>query len=106
MHVGVPLAHAEFPSIGQSDVGAIYADASGLQGWAAWTMHQGEILLTHGEWTEAELADSTFTIAEKELLASTLGLVTLAPMANLRYVYTPSRTTRTLWQPSAYARRI
>ena len=96
MHVGVPLAHAEFPSIGQSDVGAIYADASGLQGWAAWTMHHGEILLTHGEWTEAELADSTFTIAEKELLASTLGLVTLAPMANLRYVYSFTDNTNAM----------
>ena len=96
MHVGVPLAHAEFPSIGEPDVGAIYADASGLQGWAAWTMHQGEILLTHGEWTEEELADSTFTIAEKELLASTLGLVTLAPMSNMRFVYSFTDNTNAM----------
>jgi hypothetical protein len=96
MHVGVPLAHTEFPPMGKPGVGAVYADASGLQGWAAWTAHQGEVFLTHGEWTEEELADSTFTIAEKELLASTLGLVTLAPMADLRYVYSFTDNTNAM----------
>ena len=96
MHEGVPLAHTEFPPMGKSDVGAIYADASGLQGWAAWTMHQDEILITHGEWTKEELADSTFSIAEKELLASTLGLVTLAPVANLRDVYSFTDNTNAM----------
>jgi hypothetical protein len=96
MHVGVPLAHTEFPPMGKPGVGAVYADASGLQGWAAWTAHQGEIFLTHGEWTEEELADSTFTIAEKELLASTLGLVTLAPIADLRYVYSFTDNTNAM----------
>ena len=96
MHEGVPLAHTEFPPMGKPNVGAVYADASGLQGWAAWTAHQGEILLTHGEWTKEELADSTFTIAEKELLASTLGLVTLAPMADLRYVYSFTDNTNAM----------
>jgi hypothetical protein len=96
MHEGVPLAHAEFPPMGKPNVGAIYADASGLQGWAAWTEHQGEILLTHGKWTKDELADSTFTIAEKELLASTLGLVTLAPLADLRFVYSFTDNTNAM----------
>ena len=84
---GVPLAHGAFPAFGTPGCGAIYADASGLQGWAAWTVSRGELLLTHGEWTPEELADESFTIAEKELLASTLGVVALAPLANLRFVY-------------------
>ena len=84
---GVPLAHGAFPAFGTPGCGAVYADASGLQGWAAWTVSRGELLLTHGEWTREELSDESFTIAEKELLASTLGLVALAPLARLRFVY-------------------
>ena len=33
------------------------------------------------------LDDPSFIIAEKELLASTLGLVTLAPIGGMRFVY-------------------
>ena len=87
MAAGVPLAHGAFPAFGTSGCGAIYADASGSQGWAAWTVSKGELLLTHGEWTPGELEDESFIIAEKELLASTLGLVALAPLAGLRFVY-------------------
>ena len=87
MAEGVPLAHSAFPAFGTSGCGAIYADASGSQGWAAWTVAGDELLLCHGEWTQAELADESFIIAEKELLASTLGLVALAPLARLRFVY-------------------
>ena len=84
---GVPLAHACFPAFGAAGCGAIYADASGRQGWSAWTVKGEELLLTSGEWTADELGDESFIIAEKELLASTLGLVALAPVANLSFVY-------------------
>ena len=84
---GVPLAHGAFPAFGLPGTGAVYADASGLQGWAAWTVVGDELLLTSGEWTAEELADESFIIAEKELLASTLGLVALAPEAGLSFVY-------------------
>ena len=84
---GVPLAHGEFPPMGHTGVGAIYADASGAQGWAAWTVKGDELLFTSGEWDDDELADESFIIAEKELLASTIGLVVLAPEAELEQVY-------------------
>ena len=87
MEDGVPLAHGAFPACGEDGCSAVYADASGKDGWAAWTLKGDEVLLTYGEWSEDELADESFIIAEKELLASTLGLVTLAPVAGLQFVY-------------------
>ena len=90
---GVPLAHGAFPAFGLPGTGAVYADASGLQGWAAWTVSGDELLLTSGEWTAEELADESFIIAEKELLASTLGLVALAPEAGLSFVYSYTDNT-------------
>ena len=87
MSYGVPLAHGAFPAFGDDKCGAIYADASGLQGWSAWTAVDDEIVMCSGEWTAEELADESFIIAEKELLASTLGLVALAPEAGLQFVY-------------------
>ena len=87
MAYGVPLAHGAFPAFGTDKCGAIYADASGKQGWSAWTAVDDEIVICSGEWTAEELADESFIIAEKELLASTLGLVALAPEADLKFVY-------------------
>ena len=84
---GVPLAHSAFPSFGSEGCGAMYADASGLQGWCAWTVRGKELLITSGAWTQEELDDPDFLICEKELLASTLGLVTLTEMAGLQFVY-------------------
>ena len=87
MGEGIPLAHGAFPSFGEAHVGAIYADASGNEGWSAWTVHGDELLLCHGTWTTAERGDDSFIIAEKELLASTLGLVSFGRAAGMRYVY-------------------
>jgi hypothetical protein len=84
---GVPLAHGAFPAFGGADCNAIYADASGLHGWSAWCLVDRTIYMCAGEWSEDELLDPSFIIAEKELLASTLGLVTLAPIGDMRYVY-------------------
>ena len=84
---GVPLAHGAFPTFGSPETCAIYADASGQDGWCAWCAHDGRCFFTSGTWTEDELADGSFIIAEKELLASTLGLVTLAPLVGAKFVY-------------------
>jgi hypothetical protein len=59
---------------------AIYADASGEGGFMAWGVGGvggTELLYVEGEWTPAERRE--LIICEKELLASTLGLVALAP---------------------------
>lgn len=87
MSDGVPLASKRFPTFDGEECGAIYADASGLQGWCAWTVAHGELLICYGPWARDELKDESFIIAEKELLASTLGLVTLAPLTKMRFVY-------------------
>ena len=87
-HDGVPLGRPlSFPPPESEGSGAIYADASGEDGWGAWALDGRRLLVTYGEWTEAELADASFIIAEKELLASTLGLVSLAKAANWRSVW-------------------
>ena len=44
----------------------------------AWAVHEGELLFVEGCWSEEER--SSMIIAEKELLASTFGLVSLAPL--------------------------
>ena len=71
----VPLATVR--SVKPADepgAGAIYADASGSIGWGAWTLLDDEVIVVVGEWSEEEL---DLGIAEKELYASTAGLVTL-----------------------------
>ena len=85
-HEGVPLASRS--GVRPSDEpgsGAIYADASGEIGWCAWTIANGELLGVLGEWSAAER--DGLIIAEKELFASTVGLVTLAPAAGWRDVW-------------------
>ena len=42
----------------------------------AWTVHKSELLFTEGVWSDAE---RELPICDKELLASTWGLVTLVP---------------------------
>jgi hypothetical protein len=71
-HRGVPLASA-----GAGVASHVYADASGEVGWAAWTVTDDELLYVVGEWTADER--ELLIICEKELLASTWGLVALAP---------------------------
>ena len=68
----MPLASA-----GAGVTSHIYADASGEGEWAAWTVADGELLYVYGEWTEDER--QMLIICEKELLASTWGLVAFAP---------------------------
>ena len=87
MEHGVPLAHGAFPSFGSAFCNAIYADASGNQGWSAWCLVGDTVHMCAGPWTPDEIDDPSFIIAEKELLASTLGLVTLAPIGGMKFVY-------------------
>ena len=87
MEHGVPLAHRAFPSFGSAFCNAIYADASGNQGWSAWCLVGDTVHMCAGPWTPDEIDDPSFIIAEKELLASTLGLVTLAPIGGMKFVY-------------------
>lgn len=71
----VPLATVRsVRPVGEPGAGAIYADASGSMGWGAWTLLGDEVLVVVGEWSAKELE---LGIAEKELFASTAGLVTL-----------------------------
>ena len=88
-HEGVPLASmGGFPPVGTAGCGAIYADASGSTGYAAWTVAPRAgvptVLLVDGTWSAAE---RRLLICELELLASTIGLVALAPLAGLSHVY-------------------
>ena len=88
-HEGVPMASSgAFPPVGRDGCGAIYADASGSIGYAAWTvaLRSGAptVLLVEGTWSTEE---RSLLICELELLASTIGLVALAPLAGLSYVY-------------------
>jgi hypothetical protein len=77
-HAGVPLASRAVKAVGAPGGGAIYADASGNGGFAAWTVSGGELFFVEDHWLPQE---QPMVIAEKELLASTLGLVALAPAA-------------------------
>ena len=54
------------------------ASATGEIGFGAWAVKGRELLVVWGEWTEAERTE--LIICEKELVASTVGLRTLAPM--------------------------
>ena len=78
-HRGVPLAQPdEMPPVG-AGAGAIYADACGEGGFAAWTVVGDALLFIEGEVSHTEMREHALGIAELELLASTWGLVALAP---------------------------
>ena len=84
-HEGVPLAsRAWVPPPGEPGSTAVYADASGEEGFAAWLVHGDVVFMVASEWSE--WARSTLDISDKELLASTAGLVCLAPLADAQYV--------------------
>jgi hypothetical protein len=72
---GVPLARGAAVSAADG-AGVIYADASGEGGWAAWTLVGDEVWAAGDDWSAAER--DGLRIEVKELLASTLGLVTFA----------------------------
>ena len=83
--LGVPLASAAcFAAVSDPTAAVVYADASGNEGWAAWTARDGEVLCVAGEWSESE---RTLGIAEKELFASTAGLLALVERSAVRDVY-------------------
>ena len=76
-HPGVPLASRDaMPPPSSGEAGVVYADASGSGGFAAWTAVEGCVYAVAGEWTVDE---RSMLICELELLASTFGLVALAP---------------------------
>ena len=80
-----PLASsARLGAVGDPGVGAMYADASGNHGWAAWTCVGDVVVMTGEEWTVEE---RSLDISVKELYASTAGLATLAPVAGWSAVY-------------------
>ena len=83
-HDGVPLASRSIGAIGDVGVGAIYADASDV-GYAAWSVVGKELIYVVGEWS-CSVRDHV-PIHGKELQASTLGLVALAPACAMRDVY-------------------
>ena len=87
-HEGVPLASRTALPWGDG-VCAVYADASGEQGWMAWSVHQGELLFADGVrvWDDAV---RKLPICDKELLASTWGLMALTPAR---------RTCGLIWDP-------
>jgi hypothetical protein len=75
-HDGVPLARCGDPPPIGGGASAVYADASGEGGWLAWSLSGRTVLLAHGAW----LPDARqLLIQEKELLASTWGLVAFSP---------------------------
>ena len=85
-HAGVPLGRvARLPAPSSGEAAVIYADASSTFGWAAWTVSDETLLMTCGEWSQEQ--KDRLTIAELELLASTYGLVALAPLVGRRAVY-------------------
>jgi hypothetical protein len=84
-HVGVPMACREWvPAYGAPGVGVIYADASGEEGWAAWTFVSGVVYMVSGVWGEL---DRELIIADKELVASTVGLFVLGEALHFKYVW-------------------
>ena len=81
----VPLASTRCVGIvGEEGIGAMYADASGSLGWAAWTVIGNEVLLVDKRWSAEE---RDLDISVKELYASTAGLATFAPIAGWTGVY-------------------
>ena len=84
-HVGVPMACREWvPAYGAPGVGVIYADASGEEGWAAWTFASGVVYMVSGVWGPL---DRDLIIADKELVASTVGLFVLGEALQFQYVW-------------------
>jgi len=84
-HEGVPLARAgAMPAYGSPGTAAIYADASGEGGFAAWALQGSTVLLVVGTWKEEH---RELLICEKELIASTVGLCTLGPRLDATYIY-------------------
>ena len=85
-HEGVPLAcRRDVACMGEPETGAMYADASGEWGWGAWTVVDDRLLWCGGKWSET--VRERLHINEKELFASTAGLMTLAPAAGLKSVH-------------------
>ena len=86
VHVGIPLGRvARLPAPSSGEAAVVYADASSTFGWSAWTVSDETLLMASGEWSQEQKA--RLTIAELELLASTYGLVALAPLCGQRVVY-------------------
>ena len=84
-HVGVPMACREWmPLYGAPGVGVIYADASGEEGWAAWTFVSGVVYMVSGVWGPLDI---DLIIADKELIASTIGLFVLGEAHHFQYVW-------------------
>lgn len=82
-HEGLPLAAHAMGGV-EGQVGVVYADAS-EGGFSAWALcDDGVVRGVADVWAAAESA--TMIIAELELLASTLGLVALAPWLPLDVV--------------------
>ena len=81
----VPLASTRCVGVvGEEGVGAMYADASGSIGWAAWTVVGNEVLLIDRPWSPDE---QELDISVKELYASTAGLASFAAIARWKGVY-------------------
>ena len=99
-HAGVPLACRHVKRVGEPGGGAIYADASGSGGFTAWTVSDGELLYVEDVWSADE---QPLLICEKELLASTFGLVALAPAAGFDSVisYTDNTVAQAAMRSSA-----
>ena len=79
----------------------MYADASGVEyGWAAWTLVDNVVLMVHAPWSDAELE---LGIAEKELFASSAGLLALAAWGGWRNVvnYTDNTVALSAMRSSA-----
>jgi hypothetical protein len=99
---GVPLACVDVARAADAPgVGVMYADASGVEyGWAAWTLVGNEVLMVHAPWSQAELV---LGIAEKELFASSAGLLTLASWGGWRNVvnYTDNMVALSAMRSSA-----
>ena len=71
-HEGVPLMCTAVDP--DDDWSVVYADASGEGGFAAWTCRRGVVYMVADTWREPE---GNLIICEKELLASTWGVVAL-----------------------------
>lgn len=69
---GVPLAAAQGGWTVGVDAGAVYADASGAGGFAAWTLERDTVYAVAGEWVGDEV---DLRIELQELFASTVGAV-------------------------------
>lgn len=79
VHPGVPLAQPDpMPEVGKGSA-AIYADAAGGGGVMAWAVRGAELLYVVDFVSPEDVELFGLRIADLEMLASTWGLVTLAP---------------------------